>query len=154
MNNQQNNLINKKTQWVYAFDLKIDNLKKYYGKSPSQAYKEIENYLYANRFNNRTEKQGSCYFTTNPQTYPTVNRIIRRMFRQLPWLPFCVSKSVIAEKPDARYDYMAHINKLIRTQKCKQALEDYQNKISNMVNPMDKKENVGTTKNIKKRKSR
>lgn len=113
--------------WQFSFDLKIDNLKQHYNKAPSSAYKEIEKYLVRNGFNNRTEKQGSCYFTSNHMTYYQVNAIIRQMFNALPWLPYCVSKAAIAEKPQANYNYIPYVTRMKRTQKCKQALDDYKN---------------------------
>lgn len=122
-NNSNNNQI---AQWEFSFDLSMDKLGIYYNKNRTQSYKEIETFLINNGFDCRSEKQGSCYFTSKGMTFTRADRIIRRMFRALPWMPVCLSKAALARRVD-NYDLMQYANSLAKSKKHQKALDDYQN---------------------------
>ena len=114
------------TYWQFSFDLDVKNLDIYYKKSRASAYREIENYLYNNYFDDKNERQGSCFFTSVPLTLAQADKIINDMYIALPWLPLCVNKAALAERNPIIYDYTLLAKKIVKTTKHKKALEDYQ----------------------------
>lgn len=122
MNNEE---FDKKVHWQCSFDLKMDKLDEFYKKSHSNAYKEIERFLFKAGFNNKDEKQGSCYFTSEPMKYHRVDKIIRDMLVKLPWLSECVSRISVSEKRVDDYNYLKVVQRIRRSSKHKEALEKY-----------------------------
>lgn len=115
----------KAVHWQISFDLKMEKLDKVYKKNRSRAYKEIENYLYKVGFDNKDEKQGSCYFTSKEMKYLEVDKKMKNMFQYLPWVVDCVSRFSLAEKRMDDYNYMDTIHRLGKSKKHKEALEKY-----------------------------
>lgn len=85
--------------------------------------------MFRNGFDNVVENQGSCYFTSKEMRYSSVNKIIRNMFRELPWLSECIEKTALYEEPQHVYNFKTHCERLNRSEKHMVDLERYYGKI-------------------------
>ncbi len=118
-----------KTYWEVSFDLDTEKLKLVYRKTPTYAYAEIKKHFFSNGFDNKDDKQGSCYFSNEKMKLPKVQRIIISMTKELPWFSECVSKIAIAEKRDDTYNLMKTMTRINKSVKHKEALAEYHKKI-------------------------
>ncbi len=123
MNNRTEDI--RDTYWQFSFDLKMSKLDEIYRKNRSRAYKEIENYLFKVGFDNKDEKQGSCYFTSKKYLYSEVDSIIRKMFKKLPWVSECLSRASVAEKQLDEYNFMDMAMRTNKSKRHKIELEKY-----------------------------
>lgn len=115
-----------KRHWQFSFDLDQHLLKESYRKRASTyAYTEIRSYLYRNGFDNREDKQGSCYFTSEKMTYTAANRVIRNMYKELPWMVECIEKDSLTEKNVEQYSNKGYIQYLKKTEAHKERLKEY-----------------------------
>lgn len=80
-------------------------------------------------FDNIDEKQGSCYYTSKKLFYIDVDRIIKKAFIELPWLPECVSRISIAEKRNEEYNYIGLAQRINKSKKHKEDLAKYHRSI-------------------------
>ena len=71
------------------FDLNIEALKKYYNKSPTNAYLELRNYLQKEGFENVGD---SDYISKKSITYTKVQSLVDDMLFKFPWLHESVTK--------------------------------------------------------------
>ena len=118
-----------KKYWEFSFDLNQEKLRNVYGrKNYTYAYTEIEKYLFRHGFSDKNEKQGSCYFTSEPMSYYKVDRIIRNIFHELPWLPECIEKEALSEHPPS-YSYQKYILQCNKSKKHEKELQEYYKKI-------------------------
>ena len=118
-----------KKQWEFSFDIRQERLRTVYGRSTyTNAYRDIRNYLFLNGFDNVNEKQGSCYFTSKAMRYSSANKIIRNMFRDLPWLSECIEKTALYERPEHIYNYNTYCERLNKSKKHILALKSYYQK--------------------------
>lgn len=120
-----NNVNKEAICWQCSFDLRMDKLDSIYKKSRSSAYKEINKFLFKEGFDNIDEKQGSCYFTSEKIYYTDVDRIIRKAFKEMPWLPECVSRISVSERRTDEYNYLRIAQRVNKSKKHKEALEKY-----------------------------
>ncbi len=85
---------------VLSFDLKIENLEKYYSTtSPENAYKVIKKYLLENGFKHLKD---SDYLNNTLDDYETSN-LITKFALENKWISFCIEKlnvSLNVERPD------------------------------------------------------
>jgi len=125
-----NNSTNEETCWQFSFDLNMQKLDEYYRKNRSNAYKEIKKYLESKGFNNKDDKQGSCYFTENKMTLVQVDKIISTMFRQLAWFPECASRVNIAKISTSEYNYIGLAQRINKSKKHKEDLAKYHRSIT------------------------
>lgn len=91
------NGINMTTKSVKAinFDIKQELLDRYYEKSNSMAYYDINKFLKDRGFEHR---QGSGYISKDAMTVNDVLSIIYDMNEELPWTLICIEKIDITEK--------------------------------------------------------
>lgn len=129
---------NERKYWEFSFDINQELLSKVYRKTNSTyAYKEIERYLFKHGFDNKEDKQGSCYFTSEEIQYSKVDVIISDMFKVFPWLSECIEKAALYERPE-NYNYKDYCEELNKTKEHKKELENYYKK-HNMEMPIELK---------------
>ncbi len=82
---------------LLTFDLKIDELKKYYSStSPKNAYKVVRKYLEANGFENRKDSDYVSYDIN----YYRSEAIINKFAEKEKWFSICLDKISITEIKD------------------------------------------------------
>lgn len=113
--------------WEYSFDLVQAKLSAYYKGSRTAAYAEVGAYLRKHGFDDENLKQGSCYFTSVPMPYLQVDKIIRRLYQDLPWLVECVRKDALMERPldFVGYTYNDYREKRRNSKKHQLAMSNY-----------------------------
>ena len=112
--------------WQFSFDIKQAALKEVYGKKNyTYAYEDIKRCLQKNGFDNKEDKQGSCYFTSEKMSVIRVNMIIQRMFRELPWLVDCIEKEALTIKERENYNQKEYLELLKNSKEHKKDLERY-----------------------------
>lgn len=84
-----------KTIKAINFDLKQHLLDRYYDKSNTTAYYEIEKFMKANGFEHR---QGSGYLSQNQIDMDTVYNILDNLKDTLPWTRVCIEKIDVTDK--------------------------------------------------------
>lgn len=90
-----------KRQWEFSFDLSTKELKKVFGeKSYANAYTKLRRSLESNDFDDKSEKQGSCYFTSAMLTEKEARESIEQVCVENPWLETCLKRSTLAVKRD------------------------------------------------------
>ncbi len=76
------------TRKALHFDLSTDALKQYYPKdNHTRAYKDIESFLTKNGF---IHIQGSGYETEKPTSRTQIDRLVKKMVFENPWIAYCV----------------------------------------------------------------
>lgn len=112
--------------WEYSFDLIDKEVQKYYGKSSyKKAWTDIGNYLIANGFDNKDDKQYSCYFTSKPMSPQKANAIIRKMFRELPWITLCLNKDSLTIRQENVFSNKEYAERLNNSKQHQERLEEY-----------------------------
>jgi len=114
-----------KYYWEYSFDLLTDNVKKYYGKYYTNAWDEIGDYLIKNGFDNKDDKQGSCYFTSKMMTSQRAMAIIRKMFISLPWITLCLRLDSLTVRQETVFSNIDFANYLNNDKEHKNRLDKY-----------------------------
>lgn len=133
MNN--NHLTDNTHYWQYTFDLNQKRLNEFYcKKNITHAYDDIREYMFNNKFDNKENKQGSCYFTSERISYLQADRIIRKMFRDLPWLPYCINpnKECLSIRNPESYSHSTYIAHLIKSKSQEERLKMYYSRIKNI----------------------
>ncbi len=124
-----------KYYWEYSFDLIDKKVQRYYGrKSYKQGWKDIGNHLYNNGFDNKDDKQGSCYFTSKKMSPQRANAIIRKMFKELPWVTFCLNKDSLTIRQELVFSNKDYADGLNTSEAHLKRLEEYYSKYSTTKN--------------------
>ena len=101
-------------------------LKKYYGKlSYKHGWDDVGTYLVSKGFDNKDDKQGSCYFTSEKMTPQRANAIIRQMFKELPWYPFCLRLDSLTVRQENVFENKSYADRLIKTEWHMIRLDEY-----------------------------
>lgn len=112
--------------WEYSFDLIDKNVQTFYGKSSyKKAWTDIGDYLIKNGFDNKDDKQYSCYFTSNTMSPQKANAIIRRMFTELPWITLCLNKDSLTIRQENVFSNKEYADRLNSSAKHQKRLEEY-----------------------------
>lgn len=121
---------NDKYYWEYSFDLVDQDLKLYYGKkSYKNGWSDIGSYLMEKGFDNKDDKQGSCYFTSQKMAPQKANAIIRRMFVELPWITLCLKKDSLTIRQENVFSNKDYADRLNRSESHLQRLDEYYKKL-------------------------
>lgn len=122
-----NDFFEEKTYyWEYSFDLVISMLERYYDSdNPKNAYREIGRYLIQNGFNNKDDKQGSCYFTSDQFKRLSAEEIIKRIHHVFPWYSICVRKEALTIKSEYVYSNEDYRSNLMSTEAYQKQLHEY-----------------------------
>ena len=123
--------------WEYSFDLIDSNVRKYYGKkSYKKGWDDIGKYLTENGFDNKDDKQYSCYYTGKSISPQKANAIIRKMFRELPWITLCLNKDSLTIRQENVFSNKEYADRLNSSPIHLQRLNDYYTKIG-VPNPLN-----------------
>lgn len=90
-----------------------------------KAWTDIGNYLIANGFDNKDDKQYSCYFTSKPMSPQKANAIIRKMFRELPWITLCLNKDSLTIRQENVFSNKEYAERLNNSKQHQERLEEY-----------------------------
>lgn len=106
----------EKYLWEYSFDLDCEKLRCHYGKNTiNHGWDDIYYFLTQNGFDNKDDKQGSCYFTSTMMSPQKANAIIRKMFKELPWLPFCIRRDALTIRETNVFSNKEYAERLIKS---------------------------------------
>ena len=123
--------------WEFSFDLYKDKVLLYYGKnSYTHAWDDVGGFLIANGFDNKDDKQRSCYFTSNTMSPQKANAIIRKMFRELPWITLCIKKDSLTIRQENVFSNKEYAERLNKSKQHQERLDDYYKKIG-VTNPLN-----------------
>lgn len=112
--------------WEYSFDLIDSEVKRFYGKkSYKSAWKDISVFLIENGFDNKDDKQYSCYYTSSLMSPQKANAIIRRMFRELPWITLCLRKDSLTIRQESVFSNKEYAKRLNSSVSHRQRLNEY-----------------------------
>ena len=112
--------------WEYSFDLVDKDVRKFYGKqSYKQGWKDIGSFLIKNGFDNKDDKQGSCYFTSLKMSPQRANAIIRKMFRELPWMTLCLKKDSLTIRQENVFSNKDYADRLNSNKEHRKRLDEY-----------------------------
>lgn len=112
--------------WEYSFDLIDREVQKFYGKaSYKNGWADIGNYLMKNGFDNKDDKQYSCYFTSTPMSPQRANAIIRKMFRDLPWITLCLNKDSLTIRQENVFSNKDYAERLNSSKQHQKHLDEY-----------------------------
>ena len=112
--------------WEYSFDLIDASLQLYYGKaSYKHGWQDVGDFLMAHGFDNKDDKQGSCYFISQKMTPQKANAIIRQMFKELPWYPVCLRIDALTVREENVFTNKSYADRLIKTETHKKRLDEY-----------------------------
>lgn len=89
--------------WEFSFDLDTNALKKEFGETKfTYAYRLLQKSLEKEGFDDKSEKQGSCYFTSKLLTADEAEFAITRVGNEAAWLEKCLRRgSLSAQRKDA-----------------------------------------------------
>lgn len=125
--------------WEFSFDLYNEKVKKYYGrKSFTHGWEEIGKFLMINGFNNRDDKQYSCYFTSEVMSPQKASAIVRKLYRELPWVTLCIKKESLTIRQESFFSNLKYAQRLNLSKEHLIRLEGYYEKIG-VENPLSKR---------------
>ncbi|MBR1914287.1 MAG: hypothetical protein IJ827_05645 [Lachnospiraceae bacterium] len=116
--------------WEYSFDLIDAELQFYYGKaSYKHGWQDAGEFLIAHGFDNKDDKQGSCYFTTQKMTPQKANAVIRQMFKELPWYPFCLRTDALTVREENVFTNKSYAERLTKSETQRKRLDEYYSRL-------------------------
>ena len=122
--------------WEYSFDLIDKEVQRFYGRSSyKRAWSDIGEYLIANGFDNKDDKQYSCYFTSRPMSPQRANAVIRKMFRELPWITLCLHKDSLTIRQGNIFSNKNYAERLNRSRQHLERLDEYYRRLD-VPNPL------------------
>ncbi len=123
--------------WEYSFDLIDQEVQKYYGKkSYKHGWYDIGAYLKEKGFDNKDDKQGSCYFTSQKMSPQKANAIIRKMFAELPWITLCLRKDSLTIRQENVFSNKEYADRLNQSKAHRERLDKYYENLG-VDNPLD-----------------
>ena len=122
--------------WEYSFDLVDADLQLYYGKtSYKRGWQDVGDFLITHGFDNKDDKQGSCYFTTLAMTPQKANAVIRQMFKELPWYPLCLRTDALTVREENVFTNKSYAERLVKSEAHRKRLDEYYSKLG-VKNPL------------------
>ena len=129
-------MLSNEFYWEFSFDLLDDKLRLDYGKkSYTHAWDDIGDFLIANGFDNKDDKQYSCYFTSKPMSPQGANAIIRKMFRELPWITLCIKQDSLTIRQENVFSNKDYAERLNNSKQHQERLAKYYKKLG-VPNPL------------------